>query len=226
MKDEKYRQFHCRLIPTVAPERVIGIRTPKLRAYAKELFSAGEYKCFLQELPHFYYEENNLHAFLLEKITDYDEVIDALDAFLPYVDNWATCDSMNPKIFVKHLPELSLKIGNWLDSEHVYTVRFGIEMLMKYYLDLHFSTVYPETVAKIRSEEYYIRMMIAWYFATALAKRYDMVLPFIEEQCLDPWTHNKTIQKAIESDRIPDSVKAYLKTLKRKDVKPNGTFNR
>lgn len=222
LQDLKYRDFQCKLMPTVDPKTVIGVRTPELRKLAKEFAKTPgvtpESKTpateFLKILPHRYYEENNLHGFLIETVNDYDRVIAALDAFLPYVDNWATCDLMSPKVFKKHLPELLEKIGEWLKSGRTYTVRFGIEMLMSFYLDGQFKPEYPELVAGVKSQEYYVNMMIAWYFATALAKQYDSVLPFIEQHRLDSWTHNKAIQKAIESYRITDEQKAYLRTLK------------
>lgn len=214
LKDLKYKEFHCKLMPTVDPDTVIGVRTPDVRKLAGELAGSEEAVSFLNSLPHQYYDENNLHGFLLEKIRNYDECITRLNEFLPHVNNWATCDLMSPKIFKKHLPELLSQIKVWLASDHVYTVRFGIGMLMKFFLDEEFSPEYPEMVAKIRSEEYYINMMIAWYFATALAKQYETILPYIEKQRLDIWTHNKTIQKAIESFRITSEQKAYLKTLK------------
>ena len=165
-------------------------------------------------LPHTYYEENNLHGFLIETIRDYYAAANAIEAFLPYIDNWATCDLMSPKVFKKHLPELYEKILVWLNSDETYTVRFGIGMLMSFYLDEHFHPEMLELVAGIRSDEYYINMMIAWYFATALAKQYDAALPYIQNQRLEKWTHNKAIQKAIESYRISDDTKAYLRTLK------------
>ena len=214
LQDLKYRDFHCKLMPTVDPETVIGVRTPALRALAKELGGSAEAAEFLKALPHAYYEENNLHGFLIERLKDYGETVAALDAFLPYVDNWATCDLMSPKVFKKHTNELLVKIDEWLASSETYTVRFGVEMLMSFYLDERFSSRYLEKVAEVKSEEYYINMMIAWYFATALAKQYEAALPYIERRRLDKWTHNKTIQKAVESYRITDEQKAYLKTLK------------
>lgn len=214
LQDLQYRDFQCRLMPTVNPETVIGVRTPDLRKFAKEVSKTPDAAEFLKILPHKYYEENNLHAFLIETIKDYSRVIVALDDFLPYVDNWATCDQMKPRAFAKHLPELYKKIKEWIKSDHTYTIRFGIEMLMNFYLDEHFDLEQLELVAGIRSEEYYVNMMIAWYFATALAKHYDAVLPYIERQSLDTWTHNKAIQKAIESYRITDKQKMYLRTKK------------
>ena len=214
MSDEKYRDFQSKLMPTVPKEKIIGVRTPKLRKFAKGFSGTPEAKEFLSKLPHEFYEENNLHAFLLEFIKDYGEAAAKVTEFLPFVDNWATCDSMSPKIFGKHRTELLGQIEIWLSKEDTYSVRFGIKMLMEHFLDEDFSLRYPEAVASVESEEYYIRMMQAWYFATALAKQYDAVLPFIEEKRLEPWTHNKAIQKAVESYRITDEQKAYLKTLK------------
>ena len=214
MRDLKYRDFQCKLMPTVAPDTVIGVRTPELRRFAKAFSKQPEAEEFLRILPHQYYEENNLHGFLIETIKDYDRVIAELDAFLPYVDNWATCDLMRPGILKKHLTELLAKIQEWIRDEHTYTIRFGIEMLMSFYLDEQFCPEYLVLVADIRSQEYYVNMMIAWYFATALAKQYNATLPYIEQHRLDEWTHNKAIQKALESYRVTDEQKAYLRTLK------------
>lgn len=214
LQDIKYKKFQCKLIPTVNPDTVIGVRTPELRRLAKELSkSPGAFE-FLSILPHIYYEENNLHGFLIETIKDYDTSIAAVEAFLPYINNWATCDLFSPKVFKKHLSELYEKITVWLKSDQTYTVRFGIGMLMSFYLDDNFRTEILEQVVSIRSEEYYVNMMIAWYFATALAKQYHATLPYIEEHRLEKWTHNKAIQKAVESYRIRDEVKTYLRTLK------------
>ncbi len=214
MADEKYRDFQSALMPTVAKEKIIGIRTPMLRKFAKEFYKTPDAKIFLSELPHEYYEENNLHAFLLEQMNDFDECSAAVTDFLPFVDNWATCDSMSPKIFKKNKAELLEHIDLWLSAKDTYSVRFGIKMLMEHFLDGDFCDEYPKTVAVISSEEYYIRMMQAWYFATALAKQYDAVLPYIENRVLEKWTHNKAIQKAIESFRITAEQKAYLRTLR------------
>ncbi|WP_368293051.1 DNA alkylation repair protein [Dehalobacter sp. TBBPA1] len=214
LQDLKYKEFACKLMPTVNPENVIGVRTPDLRKLAREFSKTPEASEFLKILPHAYYEENNLHGFLIETIRDYDTAVAAVDEFLPYIDNWATCDLISPKIFKKRLPELYEKIKVWLVSGRTYTVRFGIGMLMRFYLDDDFQPEMLELVAVIRSDEYYINMMIAWYFATALAKQYEAVLPYIQEQRLEKWTHNKAIQKAIESYRIGDEAKAYLRTLK------------
>lgn len=214
LQDLKYRDFQCRLLPTVDPGSVIGVRTPELRRYARALAGKPEAAEFLEHLPHKYFEENNLHGFLIGEMKDYGAAVDALDVFLPYVNNWATCDQIRPKVFGKHLPELRDRIRKWISESHVYTVRFGIEMLMAFYLDGQFLPEYPEWVAGVRSGEYYVNMMIAWYFATALAKQYDAVLPYIRGFRLDPWTHNKTIQKAVESFRITEGQKAYLRSLK------------
>ena len=216
LQDEKYREFHSKLIPTIDPDKIIGVRTPVLRKQVKELAKRPDIHEYMMTLPHTYYEENNLHAFLIEQIKDYEECVRRLEEFLPYVDNWATCDSMTPKVFKKHKGELLEKISVWLASDHVYTIRFGIEMLMKSYLDEDFDERYLEWVAAVRSEEYYVNMMIAWYFATALAKQYEATLPYIVESRLADWTHNKAIQKAVESYRITPEQKVYLKSLKRK----------
>ena len=214
MADPSYKSFHCALIPTVDPDTVIGIRTPVLRKIAAEFAKTEDAAAFLRDLPHSYYEENNLHGFLLEKIKDYDTLIAELNRLLPHINNWATCDLISPKIFPKHREELLEQIRIWVRDEHTYTVRFAVGMLMKFYLDDAFDPAFPELVAKIRSEEYYINMMIAWYIATALAKQYDAILPYLENRRLDPWTHNKTIQKAIESRRITPEQKSLLRSLK------------
>ncbi len=214
MQDPEYRAFQCRLMPTVPPEAVIGVRTPALRALAKELSGTDAAEAFLAELPHRYYEENNLHGLLLCRIRGFDACLAAVERFLPHVDNWATCDSLSPTAFARTPEALSEPIRRWLGSSHVYTQRFAIGCLMRWFLDERFSTDCPEAVAAIRSEEYYVNMMIAWYFATALAKQYDAVLPYLEQRRLDPWVHNRTIRKACESFRIPAPRKAFLKTLK------------
>ena len=213
-QDLKYRDFHSRLMPTIDKNVIIGVRVPILRKYAKEISKNSDVKCFLCALPHKYYEENNLHAFIIEKIKDYDTCIKMLDAFLPYINNWATCDSLCPKIFKANKDKLLKKINIWLKSNHTYTMRFGIKMLMTFFLDEDFDIKYPTAISKIRSDEYYIKMMVAWYFATALAKQYDTIIPFIENHTLDTDTHNKAIQKAIESHRITDEQKRYLRTLR------------
>ena len=214
LSDPKHAEFCSKLMPTVDKNIVLGIKTPILRKYASKIYGTNEARNFMSELPHQYFEENNLHAFLIEMISDFDECITEIERFLPYVDNWATCDSMRPKIFKKNTALLKEKAEKWLESENVYTVRFGIEMFMVYFLDDEYSLEYSGLITQIRSDEYYIKMMVAWYFATALAKKYDSTLPFIENKALDDWTHNKAIQKAIESYRITKEQKEYLKTLK------------
>ena len=214
MQDFGYRDFHGRLMPTVDKNVIIGVRTPQLRKFAKELSGRPDIGEFLGQLPHVYYEENNLQGFLIEQIKDYEKCLAETEKFLPYIDNWATCDLMAPKVFARHTRELLEPIRGWLASGKTYTVRFGIGMLMRFYLDGEFEPEYPEMVAAIRSEEYYVNMMIAWYFATALAKQYKAILPYFEKQRLADWTHNKAIQKARESRRITPEQKEYLNTLK------------
>ena len=214
MQDAKYRDFTAKLTPTVPPERIIGVRTPELRKYAVELSKTEDAAAFMATLSHLYQEENNLHAFLIERIADYDACVAALDAFLPYVDNWATCDSMSPKCLKKQLPRLTGEIRRWMASDRVYTVRFGMGMLMRHFLDDAFDPACLDWVTALRSEEYYINMMIAWFFATALAKQWDATLPFIVNCRLEPWVHNKAIQKAIESYRIPEDRKIWLRAQK------------
>ena len=216
LQDLGYREFHAKLMPTVAKDLVIGVRTPQIRKLAKDLAKTPEGADFLNQLPHTYYEENNLHGALLSLEKDYAAVIRGLDEFLPYVDNWATCDLMRPKAFQKHRPQLLEKIPEWLASEHPYTVRFAMEMLMAHYLDEDFQPAYLDWVAQVRREEYYVKMMAAWYFATALAKQWEAALPYLREKRLETWTHNKAIQKAVESYRITPQQKEYLRTLKQK----------
>lgn len=215
MQDLEYRRFQSRLMPTVEEESVIGVRIPLLRKYAALLAKTEEGAQFMKELPHHYYEENNLHGFLIEKIKDYDECVKELDRFLPYVDNWATCDMMSPKILKKYPEKLLEKIREWIRSKDTYTVRFAIGCLMNDYLEEEFQESYLKMVANVESEEYYIRMMQAWYFATALAKQYEAALLLLQQNCLNEWVHNKTIQKAVESYRISPEQKNYLRTLKR-----------
>ncbi len=214
LQDLKYRDLQIQIIPTVKPESIIGVRTPELRKLAKQFSASEEIGIFLNDLPHAYFDENQLHAFIISGMKNYAECLQALNRFLPFVDNWATCDQMSPRVFRKHRPELLQEIREWIGSPLPYTIRFGIGMLMEHYLEEDFDPAYPEAVASVRSEEYYVNMMIAWYFATALAKQYDAVLPYIENRRLDDWTHNKAIQKAIESYRITPEQKAYLKALK------------
>ena len=216
LQDKAYRDFQSKLIPNVNPETVIGVRTPELRAFAKALVKEGEEVEFLGALPHQYFDENQLHAFILSEIKDYDRCMQETERFLPFIDNWATCDQLSPKVFKKHRQKLLPHIEKWIASEEVYTVRFAIGALMRYFLDDDFDLAYPELVAAVRSEEYYVNMMIAWYFATALAKQYESILPYFETQRLDDWTHNKAIQKAVESRRITMQQKEYLKNLKAK----------
>ncbi|MDU6630573.1 MAG: DNA alkylation repair protein [Lachnoanaerobaculum sp.] len=214
MQDINYRDFNSKLIPTVDKSLFIGVRTPELRKYAKQLAKREDIEEFLHSLPHKYFDENQLHAFIVSEIKDFKSCVDKVNEILPYVDNWATCDQLSPKVFKKHHKELITYIKEWLESDKVYTIRFGIGMLMEHFLDEDFDIMYPETVSNIRSDEYYVNMMIAWYFATALAKRYESILPFIEKRSLDIWTHNKAIQKAVESYRISTDRKTYLKELK------------
>ena len=214
LQDPGYRDFQGTLIPTNKDASMIGVRTPELRRLARAYAGREDIAEFLDDLPHQYFDENQLHAFIISGIKDYEKCVKEVIRFLPYVDNWATCDQMSPKVFRKHRQELAEQAEEWIGSDHTYTVRFGIKMLMDHFLEEEFDLMYPEMVAQVRSEEYYIRMMVAWYFATALAKQYDAVLPFIENRRLDPWTHNKAIQKAVESFRVTPEHKEYLKSLK------------
>ena len=214
LQDEKYRDFQVKLIPTADPCSVIGVRTPELRAFSKELVKRDDISEFLEDLPHRYFDENQLHAFILSSMKDHDRCMSGVNAFLPYVDNWATCDQMSPKIFKKNRDDLLKNIKKWIRSKHEYTVRFAVGMLMEHFLDEDFDPKYPEMVSKVKSDEYYIKMMVAWYFATALAKQYPAVIPYIEDKRLEEWTHNKAIQKSVESYRITPEQKEYLKSLK------------
>lgn len=216
LQDLDYRQFQAKLMPTVDPERVIGVRMPALRKLAKELKGTAEAEAFLQTLPHHYYEENNLHGLLLCARSGYEETVDGLDTFLPHVDNWATCDLLSPKVFAKHHPELWEQIPQWLADAHPYTVRFGLGMLMSHFLEEDFTPQVLQRAGSIRREEYYVKMMQAWLFATALAKQWDATLPWLTERRLDVWVHNKSIQKAVESRRITPEQKELLRGLKRK----------
>ena len=214
LRDLAYRDFHAKLMPNIAKDKVIGVRTPVLRKFAKSI--AENTEAFFENLPHTYYEENNLHAFLISEIKDYKTCVEQLQRFLTYVDNWATCDGIRPKCFKNHRKELLTEIKKWLQSNHPYTVRFAIEMLMVHYLEEDFQPKYLQMVADVYSEEYYVKMMVAWYFATALAKQWDNAVWYLENNSLSPWVHNKTIQKAVESYRITPKQKEYLKTLKGK----------
>ena len=213
-RDEKYGDFTASLIPAADRERVIGVRLPELRRLAGELVREGSAEAFLRELPHAYLEENLLHSILLSGERDLSRLYAGLDRFLPYVDNWSVCDALRPKEFRRHPADLPARIDTWLASEHSYTVRFAIGMLMHFYLDEAFDPAFPERVAAVRSEDYYVRMMAAWYFATALAKRYEEVLPYLSEYRLDVRTHNKTIQKALESVRVTPEHKEVLRSLR------------
>ena len=219
MQDKEYKAFHSKLMPTINPDTIIGIRVPVLRSFAKRLSKETDINNFLNELPHQYYEENNLHAFLIEQIKDFETCISEVNKFLPYIDNWATCDSLRPKCFGKNREKLICYVYNWLKSNKTYTVRYAIEMLMLYFLDEDYKIDYSDTISAIKSDEYYINMMIAWYFATALAKQWEKIIPYIENYRLDEWIHNKTIQKAIESYRITADQKEYLKNFKIKQPK-------
>ena len=214
LQDGDYGDFHSSLLPGFPREYFIGIRVPVLRKFVKEYKKEEEAREFLTQLPHTYYEESMVHAFLIAEIKDYDTCIKAVEAFLPYINNWAVCDGLSPKVFKDHKPELLEKIKQWIPSDHSYTCRFGMGMLMRWFLDEDFRPEYLEMPVAVRSEEYYVNMMTDWFFATALAKQWDATIPYLEKQVLDPWTHNKTIQKARESFRITPEQKEYLKTLK------------
>ena len=214
LQDKEYARMQAKIIPTVSPDRIIGVRTPALRDFAKSLSKDQDIGEFLSYLPHQYFDEDQLHAFVISLEKDFDKCMAEVDAFLPFIDNWATCDQLSPKAFKKEPEKLLPFIRIWIKSNKTYTVRFAIGLLMQHFLDDRFDIKYADEVAGIRSEEYYIRMMIAWYFATALAKQYELVLPYLEDKRLDDWVHNKAIQKSIESYRITDEQKAYLRTLK------------
>ncbi|MBR5369842.1 MAG: DNA alkylation repair protein [Bacilli bacterium] len=215
LQDKKYQEMQYKIIPNIDNSTIIGVRTPELRKLAKEMLKE-DYKSFLEELPHKYFDENQLHAFIISEIKDFNECINYVNRFLPYIDNWATCDQLSPKVFKKNTDKLVNEIKVWIKSKETYTIRFGIGTLMQYYLDDDFKEEYLQLVSKIKSNEYYVNMMIAWYFATALAKQYDSTIKYIESNKLDKWVHNKTIQKSIESYRITDKQKEYLRSLKRK----------
>lgn len=214
LQDAVYGDFQAKLTPGIPRESFIGVRVPELRKLAKRCAKTPEAAAFLNDLPHTYYDENMLHGLLLSQIQDYDACIAAVDQFLPYVDNWAVCDTMSPKVFKKHKAALLDKVRQWSASERTYTCRFGIGMLMAHFLDDDFQPEYLEIPASVHSEEYYVRMMCAWFFATALAKQWDAAVKYIEDHRLDPWVHSKTIQKARESFRITPEQKKFLKTLK------------
>ena len=213
-QDIKYRDFQAPLFPNIDKERIIGVRTPELKRMAKELYGSNLANKFIETLPHYYFDENQLHAFLISLIKDYQTCLNEVERFLPYVDNWGTCDQSSPKVFIKHKDELIVSIKKWLKCRHTYTVRFAIGMLMQLYLGDSFKEEYMALVSDVKSNEYYVNMMIAWYFATALAKQWDTAIKYIKDNKLSPWVHNKTIQKAVESYRISDEHKAYLRSLK------------
>lgn len=215
LSDKKYADFQAKLTPTVEKEKFIGVRVPNVRKLAKEYIKDENHKEFLSALPHKYYDENMLHGLLVSEIKDYDECIRQTDIFLPFVDNWAVCDIMSPKVFKKNKQKLLPEILRWISSNKTYTCRFGIEMLMSHFLDSDFKPEHLKAVAKVKSDEYYVNMMIAWFFATALAKQWDETVKYIENGVLDTWVHNKTISKAVESYRITDSQKEYLRGLKK-----------
>ncbi len=214
LQDKKYAAFQLKLIPGMPNDSIIGIRTPQIRLFAKAFAKEPECKAFLQQLPHRYYDENILHAVLLSMLKDYDECIELTEKFVSYINNWAVCDILTPKVFAQNRNQLIAHITTWVQSAHTYTCRFGIKMLMDHYLDHDFDAHYLKLPASVCSNEYYVKMGIAWFYATALAKQWDATLPYIQNKLLPPWTHNKTIQKAIESYRITAEQKAYLRTLK------------
>lgn len=216
LQDPAYRDFHCKLMPTVDPRRVIGVRTPALRKFARAFARTDDAAPFLRQLPHDYYEENNLHAFLLAQIPSFAACIDAVEAFLPYIDNWATCDMLKPPVFRKNRPALDEYVTRWLSSTHPYTVRFAINMRMAHFLGESFCPAQAAAIAALRSDDYYVNMGAAWYFATAMAAQPEAIRPFFARQLLPVWTHNKAIQKAIESRRIPDAEKTALRAMKRR----------
>ncbi len=215
-QDKEYMKFLSKLTPNVSEDTIIGVRIPEIRKLAKKLVKNNEYEDFLKELPHKYYDENLLHGAIISENKDFENCIELLNSFLPFVDNWAVCDTISPKIFKKHKKELIEKIKEWSQSDKTYTCRFGVEMLMTHFLDEDFKKEYLEMVANIHSEEYYVKMVVAWFFATALTKQWDYAVIYLENNRLDVWVHNKTIQKARESLRILEDKKGYLKGLKRK----------
>ncbi len=214
LQDTGYKEFHSKLMPTVDKEKIIGVRVPDIRKFAKELFKDGRGLEFIKNLPHKYYEEDNLHAFIVEQIKDFDLCLSETERFIPFIDNWATCDMFSPKVFSKYTDEIFVKSLEWIKSENIYVVRYGIGMLMRYFLDERFSPEILTIVAGVKSDEYYINMMIAWFFATALAKQYNETIVFLQENRLPLWVHNKTILKAVESNRIDKEIKKYLRTMK------------
>ena len=214
VKDDKYKSFQAKLVPNINPDTILGIRTPEMRKIAKELFESNDYDSFLNELPHKYYEENLIHFFVISMIKDFDKCIKEVERFLPYVDCWPVSDQATPKSFRKNHDKLLPYIKKWIKSKHIYTSRFGIRMLMNEYLGDDFKKEYSDLVVSVKVEDYYLKMMVAWYFATALAKKYDETISIFENHVLDEWVHKKAIQKAIESYRVSDEHKKYLRSLK------------
>jgi len=214
VKDDKYKEFQSALVPNISKDTILGVRTPEMRKIAKDMFNTDEGKKFLKKLPHKYYEENLVHFFMIAMIKDFDECVKETERFLPYIDCWPVCDQSSPKAFKKKHDELLPLIKKWIDSDHVYTSRFGMRMLMNEFLGEDFKPEYLKWVASKKGDDYYLKMMIAWYFATALAKQYEATIPFFEKHILDDWCHKKAIQKAIESFRVSDEHKEYLKTLR------------
>lgn len=214
VKDDKYKEFQSALVPNISKDTILGVRTPEMRKIAKDMFNTDEGKKFLKKLPHKYYEENLVHFFMIALIKDFDECVKETERFLPYIDCWPVCDQSSPKAFKKKHDELLPLIKKWIDSDHVYTSRFGMRMLMNEFLGEDFKPEYLKWVASKKGDDYYLKMMIAWYFATALAKQYEATIPFFEKHILDDWCHKKAIQKAIESFRVSDEHKEYLKTLR------------
>lgn len=214
LKDDAYRQFQVKLVPNISAATILGVRTPQLRKLAKEVYESDDRDAFLADLPHQYYEENLIHFFMLAMIKDFDRCVQMVEAFLPYVDCWPVSDQASPKAFKRNHQKVLPYIKKWISSEHVYTARFGIRMLMNEFLGEDFKEEYLALAASKKSEDYYLKMMIAWYFATALAKRYDESVKYLENRTLDEWVHRKAIQKAVESYRVTDEHKAYLKSLR------------
>ena len=214
LQDKKYQKLQVNLVPNVDKEKIIGVRVPEIRKLAKKYKNDDSVNEFLKELPHKYYDENLLHGLIISEIKDYDRCIEEVEMFLPYVDNWAVCDTMSPKIFAKNKDKLIIMIKKWIKSSELYTCRFGIRMLMNHFLKDDYKDEYLELPAAIHTDEYYLKMMVAWFYATALAYRWDDTIKYLDEKKLDKWTHNKTIQKAIESYRITDSQKEYLRKIK------------
>ena len=214
VKDCKYKEFQAKLVPNINSDTILGIRTPEMRKIAKELFESNDYSSFLNELPHNYYEENLIHFFVISMIKDFDKCIKEVERFLPYVDCWPVSDQATPKSFRKNHDKLLPYIKKWIKSKHIYTSRFGIRMLMNEYLGDDFKKEYLDLVSSVKGDDYYLKMMVAWYFATALAKKYDETIPIFENHVLDEWVHKKAIQKAIESYRVSDEHKKYLRSLK------------